>query len=440
MTYPELVRQQLDEAITYEQQRQTKTLHDLQHPSRNRKVSRKDIIKFLIAMEGGSLQSELLKANLDITPSALIRRRKQISSTMLQDTLATFAARFKDYQTYQGYRVVAVDGSCLNLARDPSAPTFVRHAGAPEGYNQLKITALYDVLNKCYLSCEIQPQPEQDEIGALDFLLTWYDFDEKTLIVGDRLYSSYNMFATIQNNRNTDFLIRVKQGKGAMKCVKDLPMKELDVIVNFTITTSQRKEDKANAANKDYVFIQTRKGRKQTYSANTRDGRWSFPSPYPMTLRIVRIFLEETGEYETLVTSLPQSFTPAQIKELYHSRWGIETAFRELKYTCGLKNLHGRSEEFARQEVYASMIMTNLCSRIVSAVVVRQPKGSAYQYKVNQKRAMSLCKQFLRTPGADGEKLLQDIARFTEPIRPGRRDTRKLRVKSWEGFVYRVAA
>lgn len=71
---------------------------------------------------------------------------------MLQDTLANFAARFKDYQTYQGYRVVAVDGSCLNLARDPSAPTFVRHAGAPEGYNQLKITALYDVLNKCYLS------------------------------------------------------------------------------------------------------------------------------------------------------------------------------------------------------------------------------------------------------------------------------------------------
>lgn len=124
-----------------------------------------------------------------------------------------------------------------------------------------------------------------------------------------------------------------------------------------------------------------------------------------MTLRIVRIFLEETGEYETLATSLPQSFTPAQI-----------------------------------QEVYASMLMTNVCSRIVSGVVVHQPKGSGYQYKVNQKRAMSLCKKFLRTPGADGEKLMRDIARFTEPIRPGRRDTRNLRAKSWEGFVYRVAA
>lgn len=438
MTYPEMVCGLLDQAIAEETQHAKS--YEPRRTYRNRKVTREGIIKFLIYMEGGSLQSELLKANLDISPSALIRRRKQICSMMLQDTLANFAARFKDYQTYQGYRVVAVDGSCLNLAKDPSAPTFVRHAGAPEGYNQLKITALYDVLNKCYLACEIQTQPEQDEIGALDFLLTWYDFVGKILIVGDRLYSSYNLFATIQANRNTDFLIRVKQGKGAMKCVKDLPMKELDVIVNFTITTSQSKADRANAANNDYVFIQTRKGRKQNYSANTRNGRWSFPSPYPMTLRIVRIFLEETGEYETLATSLPQSFTSAQIKELYHSRWGIETAFRELKYTCGLKNLHGRSEEFARQEVYASMIMTNLCSKIVSAVVVRQPKGPVYQYKVNQKRAMSLCKKFLRTPGADGEKLMRDIARFTEPIRPGRRDTRNLRVKTWEGFVYRVAA
>lgn len=438
MTYSETVCQELDKAIAHEMN--LETCYELKNSHRSRKVTREDIIKFLIYMEGGSLQAELLKANLDISPAALIRRRKQISSTMLQNTLANFAARFKDYQTYQGYRVVAVDGSCLNLAKDPAAPTFMCHAGAPEGYNQLKITALYDVLNKCYLSSEIQPAPEQDELAALDFLLTWYDFEDKILIVGDRLYSSYNLFATIQNNRNTDFLIRVKQGRGAMKCVKDLPMKELDVIVNFTITTSQSKADKANVANKDYVFIQTRKGRKQTYSAKTRNGRWSFPSPYPMTLRIVRIFLEETGEYETLATSLPQSFTPAQIKELYHSRWGIETAFRELKYTCGLKNLHGRSEEFARQEVYASMIMTNICSRIVSGVVVHQPKGSAYQYKVNQKRAMSLCKKFLRTPGADAEKLMRDIARFTEPIRPGRRDTRNLRVKSWEGFVYRVAA
>ena len=30
-----------------------------------------------------------------------------------------------------------------------------------------------------YLSAEIHPQPEQDEIGALEFLLTWYDIAGK---------------------------------------------------------------------------------------------------------------------------------------------------------------------------------------------------------------------------------------------------------------------
>lgn len=170
-----------------------------------------------------------------------------------------------------------------------------------------------------------------------------------------------------------------------------------------------------------------------------REARWSYSSPYPMTLRVVRVLLD-TGEYETLATSLPPSFTAAQIKELYHARWGIETAFRELKYNYGLVNLHGRSEEFVRQEIYASLIMASVCARIINEVVVRQSEGTKYQYAVNQKMAVYLCKKFFRTPGADGEQLMRDIARYTEPVRPGRADQRNLHVKGFPGFVYRVAA
>ena len=59
----------------------------------------------------------------------------------------------------------------------------------------------------------------------------------------------------------------------------------------------------------------------------------------------------DTGQYETLVTSLPRSFTLQEIKELYHARWGIETAFRELKYGFGLVNLHGKNDDFVNQEI-----------------------------------------------------------------------------------------
>lgn len=58
-----------------------------------------------------------------------------------------------------------------------------------------------------------------------------------------------------------------------------------------------------------------------------------------MSFRVVH-FMLDTGEYETLVTSLSPQFTLSDLKELYHARWGIETSFRELKYGIGLMDLH----------------------------------------------------------------------------------------------------
>ena len=433
MTNPELVSADLNSAIIRTDKNSTFGNRGL--AGRNRKVSRKDIIRFLISMEGGSLNKELHRAGLGITASAFVQRRAQINTELLSDILDVFNERAANTQLYRGYRILAVDGTAVNMPRDPDAPSFVCNASAPAGYNQMHVTPLYDVLTKRFHSCVIQPQPKQDEIGALSYLLAAYDFDEPTLIVGDRGFSSYNLFATILEKPKTDFLIRVKQGQGAMKCLENLPMRELDRDVSFTITTTQTNADKAQG----FIYIQTHRDKNRTYSANTRNGRWEHPSPYPMTLRVVRIRLN-TGEYETLVTSLPRSCTAAQIRELYHSRWGIETAFRELKYTYGLTNIHGRSEEFVKQEIYASMIMANVCSRIVNEVVIQQRREAAHLYKVNQKMAVYLCREFLRTPGANGAKLMRDIAKYVEPVRPGRQDQRNLRAKSFEGFVYRVAA
>ena len=398
---------------------------------RTRKVSQSNIIKALICMKGGSLQKEFHKVGLPF--SVFVQCHHKIPSFLFEDILAVFNALHRDTQTYCGYRVLAIDGTTVNMARDPSSDCFVLHPGAPQGYCQMHVNPLYDVLNKTYLDCVIQPQ--QDEIGTLAYFLAWHDFEEKTLIVGDRAYASYNTFATLQNTLNVDFLIRVKQGNGAMRPVASLPMTTLDRQVSFVLTTSKTNEDKRQGR----IFIQTHKNNQRQYSAKTRAARWDFPSPYPMSLRIVRVLLD-TGEYETLATSLPPSFTPNQIRELYHARWGIETAFRELKYNYGLINLHGKQEKFVRQEIFASLIMANACARIISAVTIQQSQKAKYDYMANQKMGIYLCKQFLSHPGADGTQLMRDIARYTEPVRPGRQDQRNLKIKSFPGFVYRVAA
>lgn len=239
----------------------------------------------------------------------------------------------------------------------------------------------------------------------------------------------------MQNTPNIDFLVRVKQDRSAMREIGKLPMTELDTDVSFTITTTQTKEDKENG----YILLQIRKSEDRLYSSKTRAGRWDFPSPYPMKFRVVRFQLE-TGEYETLATSLPRSITLAEIKELYHARWGIETAFRELKYGLGLVNLHGKKDDFVKQEIYSAMIMANFCSRIVNEVVVRKNDANIHEYKVNMNMAIHICKQFYRTINGDEKQLLRDIARYTEPVRPGRRDERNIKAKSFVGFIYRVSA
>ncbi len=435
---PNVLKENLDSAIQEVVSDFKENYHINNHNSdfsRKRVLTMETVINLLLSMQGGSLKKELYDAGVSVSASAFVQQRNKIPWTVMEEVFESFNSKCKDTKTYKGYRVFAIDGTTINMARNPKSDSFVINNSTPKGYNQLHVNPLYDVLSKTYQHCVIQPQPQQDEVGALLFMMKWYDFKEKTLIVADRGYESYNVFAHIQNTLNTDFLIRVKQDRTAMREIGKLPMTELDTDVSFTITTTQTKEDKENG----YILLQTRKKEDRIYSSKTRAGRWDFPSPYPMKIRVVRFKLD-TGEYETLATSLPRSITLAEIKELYHARWGIETAFRELKYGIGLVNLHGKKDDFVRQEIFSAMIMSNFCSRIVNEVVVRKNDANIHEYRVNMTMAIHICRQFFRTKDADAKKLLQDIARYTEPVRPGRRDERNIKAKTFVGFIYRVSA
>ncbi len=403
-------------------------------PTRNRKLSNDDIIRLLIGAEGGSLDKILHTAGLEVTASAVTQRRAQIDPAVFREAFDTFNTGCADKELFRVYRLLAVDGTTVNLPRNSASPSFVCHDGIPRGVNQLHLTPLYNVLSRTFTDAVIQPEPKKDEIGALIAMLKRNDFHQKTLITADRAFEGYNPIAYLLDKPNVDFLIRVKQSRSAMREVAKLPMLELDCDISFSICTTQKNSDKQN---KNFVFLQVPK--KSKPGSATRRGRWDFGNYYPMRFRICR-FQIDSGEFETVATSLSRSFTLEDIKELYHLRWGIETSFRDLKYTIGLTHLHGKSDAFAEQEIYASLTAFNFASRVCREVVVRQPTEGVYAYKVNFKMAVALCREFIRTPKADGEKLVRDIARYTVPIRPGRQDQRDLRVKGFPGFVYRVAA
>lgn len=424
----------LNQALHYAILRAAAQRGDSKAFSRKSSLTPETLIRLLIGAEGGSLDKILHAAGVQVTASAVTQRRAQLDSAVFRAVFDNFNSDCTDNALFRGYRLLAVDGTTVNLPRNPASPSFVCHEGIPKGVNQLHLTPLYDILSRTFADAVIQPEPKKDEIGALITMLKRCDFTQKTLIITDRGFESYNVIAHLQEKANADFLIRVKQSRSAMREVAKLPMLELDCDVCFSICTTQKSSDKQN---KSYVFLQVPK--KSKPSSTTRRGRWDFGNYYPMRFRICRFQLDN-GEFETVATSLPRNFTIEDIKALYHLRWGIETSFRDLKYTLGLVNLHGKSDAFAEQEIYANLTAFNFTSRICREVVVRQPKEGIYSYKVNYKMAVALCREFIRTPGADGEKLMQQIARYTVPIRPGRADQRDLRVKGFPGFVYRVAA
>ncbi len=406
-----------------------------EHPNtknftRNRKLPLETMLKLLISMEGGNLQVELFKAGLDVSAAAFSKQRQKIDYTILENVLYNFNALCDDTKKLKGYRVFAVDGTTINMARNPDSDSFVHYSTNPIGFNQLHLTPLYDIFNKTFHSCVIQPQPQEDEVAALTFMAKWYDFNEDVLIVADRGFESYNLIAHLLENKDTKFLIRIRQGYSAMTAVAKLPLEELDTDVSFTITTRQTKETKE----KGYVWIQIPK----KPNAKSAVRKWDFGDGYEMKFRVVRVRLDN-GELETLATNLPRDWTPDDIKSLYFNRWKIETAFRELKYSLGLVNIHGKSDECVKQEIYALMIMANFTNRIINDIVLHTNDKAIHEYKVNTKMAIKFCREFFRDERISGKKLINNISKYVEPIRENRpADERFIRAKGFSGFGYRI--
>ena len=202
------------------------------------------VIRLLISAEGGSLAKILHDAGIQATASALSQRRAQIPPEVFRTVFTNFNSTCADNEFFCGYRLLAVDGTAVNLPRNSAAPSFVQNDGIPNGVNQLHVTPLYDIFSCTFAAVIIQPEQKKDEIGALVTMLQRNDFEEKTLIIADRGFESYNLIAHCSEKTNTDFLIRVKQSRSAMREVAKLPLCELDCDIGFTITTTQTNEDK----------------------------------------------------------------------------------------------------------------------------------------------------------------------------------------------------
>ena len=160
----------------------------------------------------------------------------------------------------------------------------------------------------------------------------------------------------------------------------------LDITVDVTLTRSHRKSIKI----KDGFY------RRYVDQAASFDYiKYGSEDTYDLTFRIVRFPISE-DTYECLVTNLPEKNFPVEkLKEIYNSRWGIESSFRKLKYTIGLSHYHSYKPDFIKQEIWAKFIAYNATELLVAHTVVVHGKRK-YSYKVNFTLAAHICRIYLR--------------------------------------------
>jgi IS4 transposase len=162
---------------------------------------------------------------------------------------------------------------------------------------------------------------------------------------------------------------------------------------------------------------------------------------YELSFRVVRFPLSDSS-YECIVTNLPAGeFSPLRIKEVYFSRWGIESSFRKLKYTIGLSNFHAYKPEYIKQEIWAKLITYNITQTLINHTVVTQ-KETKYDYKVNFSVAAHICRVFLRL--ATKKDQIDVMSLLQKELIPIRNERQYPRLKTAHFrrpryFIYRAA-
>jgi hypothetical protein len=306
-----------------------------------------------------------------VTASAWSQARLKLSHTAFielnqQAILEPVYAAGSDFgvERWRGHRLAGIDSSLIHL---PNTPEVGREFGwvacqnqeGPCGrYAQGRLSVLTDVLNRL----------------ALQTLLVGWETGERTLAVEhlsalgpediallDRGFASYELFARLI----------ACQRSFVCRCPRS----------SFAVVNRLFEENRAGQS----VTVELR-------PPNGTAGEMRAAGlPERITVRFVTVRLS-TGELEVLATNLLDEavYETAVFGELYHYRWGIETYYGLLKGRLDLENFTGRSPEAVRQDVYATIFLSNLES-VLTRPTQRQlaHSSSERQHACQVNRAVS---------------------------------------------------
>ena len=208
--------------------------------TRKRKLSFTDTMMIILSMAGDPIREELYSyfdySSDTATASAFVQARSKILPAAFEELLHLFNNAYPCTETYKGYRLIAVDGSDLNIPHDPcDLDTLQKNQNRT--FNIYHINAAYDILNNRYVDLLIQGYAQKYEQMAMWTMAERFP-EKKTIFIADRNYPTWNNMEHIIRSGKY-FLIRCKDIHSSSSLLRkfNLPDSEFDLDISTTLTT-----------------------------------------------------------------------------------------------------------------------------------------------------------------------------------------------------------
>ena len=273
-----------------------------------------------------------LKQRMKLNPDAFLELYKYHNRNFYADSI---------FSTYKDHLILAADGSDINI---PTTAETLKLYGSASRKNtnpqaQIGLGCIYDVMNRMILESDCNK----------------VKFDEMRL-------AEKQMERIPETIGNIPYIIIMDRGYPSTPAFIHMMDKDIKFIVRLK-SSDYKKEQSSLAENDQLVKIKFDKSRIRHYEG-TPDGE-RMKELGEISLRMVKILLEN-GSLEVLATNLPQTeFHTEEIKELYHMRWGIETAYETLKSRLQLENFTGTKPILLLQDIYSTIYLSNLAEDII---------------------------------------------------------------------------
>jgi len=385
---------------------------------RNRKMPLTDLMFTMINRRGITLSLELRNymktahPGMEISKPGYLKQRMKLNPLAFYELYRHHNRNFyadPGFSHFHGYLVLAADGSGINIPTTRETldtfGTSSRKGTKPQA--SIGLGCLYDVMNRMILEsdcckCKFDEMRLAEE--QIDRVSETIGASQPFLAVMDRGYPSTAAFIRMME-KGVLFLVRLK--------------------------SSDYKKEQASLSFPDtWVDIRLDKSRINHYKGTDIGQRMEELGH--ITLRMVKVPLPE-GKEEVLITNLPsETFDSRQIAELYHMRWGIETAYETLKDRLQIENFTGTRPVLLLQDICSTIYVSSLAEDIIrdaEAELDEKEKHRKHKMMVNRTLSIGILKNdliyiLLETDAQKQDRLFQqiyeDISKNLVPIRPDR--------------------